>query len=115
MITAGSAGRDGFLYTLPFAPYPWKAKAETYLRDSRLDYTIIAPGGLGDEPAGQLGVRLTPRADYIVGQVTRADVAEVMIASLMDDSTIGKTITIINDETLAPEAWRETLATLSKY
>lgn len=114
IITAGSAGRDGFLYSLPVAPYPWKAKAEAHLRESGLAYTIIAPGGLRDEPAGKIGVRLVPRAEYIVGPVNRADVAEVMVTSLMDDSTIGKTITIINDETLKPNAWRETLKTLPK-
>lgn len=114
LITAGSAGRDGFLYSLPIAPYPWKAKAEEHLRQSGLAYTIVAPGGLRDGPAGQIGVRLAPRAKYIVGPVNRADVAEVMVASLKDDSTIGKTITIINDEALEPDAWRETLKTLPK-
>lgn len=114
VVTAGSAGRDGFIYSLPFGPYVWKAKAEDHLRASGLAYTIIGPGGLRDEPAGQLGVRLAAREDYIVGQVNRADVAEVMVASLMDDSTIGKTITIINDESLKPDAWRETLNLLPK-
>lgn len=114
VVTAGSAGRDGFLYTLPFGPYPWKAKAEAYLQNSGLDYTIIAPGGLRDEPAGLIGVRLAPKGDYIVGPVNRADVAEVMVASLMDDRTIGTTMTIINDETLDPNAWRETLVAFPK-
>ncbi len=114
VITAGSAGRDGFLYTLPLAPYPWKAKAEAYLQNSGLDYTIIAPGGLRDEPAGLIGVRLAPKNDYIVGPVNRSDVAEVMVASLMDDRTIGTTMTIINDETLEPDAWRETLSKFPK-
>ncbi|MBT5240947.1 MAG: SDR family oxidoreductase [Rhodospirillaceae bacterium] len=111
LMSGGSAGRDGFLYTLPIAPYPWKAKAESHLRESGLDYTIVAPGGLRDEPAGRYGVRLTTRPNYLVGQINRADVAEVMVASLMDGSTIGKTFTLINDDTLVPDAWRTELAT----
>lgn len=114
LMSAGSAGRDGFLYSLPFAPYPWKAKAEIHLQTSGLDYTVIAPGGLRDEPAGALGVRLAPKNDYIVGLINRADVAEVMVASLIDDSTIGTTITVINDDTIAPDAWREVLSSFSK-
>ncbi|NKB43048.1 MAG: NAD(P)H-binding protein [Alphaproteobacteria bacterium] len=110
VITAGSAGRDGFIYTLPFGPYPWKAKAETYLRESGLDYTIVGPGGLRDEPAGRYGVLLTPRSDYVPGPINRGDVAEVMVASLLDDSTIGKTITMVNDITLVPDAWRAELS-----
>lgn len=114
LMSGGSAGRDGFLYSLPIAPYPWKAKSEAHLRNSGLDYTVVAPGGLRDEPAGMFGVRMALRDDYIVGLINRADVAEVMVASLMDDSTIGTTITLINDDTLVPDAWRETLGSFPK-
>lgn len=114
VITAGSAGRDGFLYSLPFGPYVWKAKAEEHLRASGLDYTVIGPGGLRDELGGQTGIRLSTREDYVVGQINRADMAVVMVTCLEDDSTIGKTIAIVNDETLPVESWKTTLTALPR-
>lgn len=110
LMSGGSAGRDGFMHTLPIAPYPWKAKAEDYLRQSGLAYTVVAPGGLRDEPEGRYGVRLARRVDYVVGQINRGDVAEILVASLKDNRTIGKTITVINDETRVPDSWRAELS-----
>jgi uncharacterized protein YbjT (DUF2867 family) len=112
VITAGSAGRDGFLYSLPFGPYPWKARAEAYLRDSGLDYTIIAPGGLRDEAGGKTGIAAKPRDAYEVGTINRADVAAVVVASLEMDATIGRTITVINDADLPVSGWRDALQEL---
>jgi len=34
----------------------WKAKGEEHLRASGVPYTIIRPGGLTDDPAGQIGI-----------------------------------------------------------
>jgi len=106
LITAGSAGRGGFPYALPFAPYPWKARAEAYLRASGLDYTILGPGGLTDGPGDQQGVRVTCRADYRTGRVTRADLAALTVFCLGSPRTLGKTLALVNDATLAPGAWR---------
>jgi uncharacterized protein YbjT (DUF2867 family) len=105
VITGGSAGREGFLYELPFGPYPWKARAEAHLRASGLDYTIVAPGGLSDEPGGQLGIAVRPRVNYEVGQISREDVADFIIACMEMDQTIGKTLTIVSQPT--KNDWRE--------
>lgn len=112
MITAGSAGRADFPYSLRFAPYPWKALAEKHLQASGLPYTILAPGGLTDSPAGELGIRLVTRVAYRKGRVTRADVALVTVACLKEPATVGQTITLVNDSTVPPNAWR---ATLERY
>jgi len=114
MITAGSAGRDGFLYRLPFAPYPWKARAEAHLRASGLHYTIVAPGGLKDEPGGRVAIAIRARADYETGSISREDVAEVIVSCLENDETIGKTMTIINQPELAVNDWRAALTGLAK-
>lgn len=114
IITAGSAGRDGFLYSLPFGPYPWKARAEAHLRQSGLDYTIIAPGGLRDEPSGQTGILLTTRDSYEPASINRSDMAIVLVACMEDDTTVGKTITIINDASLPVDSWQSTLASFPK-
>ena len=112
LMSAGSAGREGFRYELSIAPYPWKAKAEQHLRDSGLDYTILAPGGLRDYPAGEKAVVLEARADYETGQISRADVAEVLLACIDNADCLGKTVTIVNSDEPATGAWRERLAEL---
>jgi len=106
LLSAGSAGRDGFPYSWSISPYPWKAKAEAYLRDSGLPYTIIAAGGLRDEPGGQKGIRLAARADYESGQVSRSDIARVLVACIDNEAARRKTITVVNDDSLSVDAWR---------
>lgn len=65
-----------------------KAAADTHLRGSGLDYTIVAPSSLTlDEPTGRIDVRAQDS-----GSVARADVAAVIAAVLADDRTIGHTI-----------------------
>mmetsp|Transcript_32552 Transcript_32552/g.36238 ORF Transcript_32552/g.36238 Transcript_32552/m.36238 type:complete len:355 (+) Transcript_32552:203-1267(+) len=67
----------------------WKRKAEKYLIESGLTYTIIHPGGLIDEEGG--------RRELVVGVddsqagtesrvIPRADVAELLVQSLEHDS-----------------------------
>lgn len=112
LMSAGSAGREGFRYELSIAPYPWKARSEQHLRDSGLRYTILAPGGLRDYPAGEKSVMLQPRTDYETGQISRADVAEVLLACIDNDHCIGKTITIVNSDDPATGDWRQRLAEL---
>jgi uncharacterized protein YbjT (DUF2867 family) len=112
LITAGSAGRRGLPYTLPLAPYPWKARAEAHLRASGLAWTILGPGGLNDNPAGQEGIRAVPRADYRVGWISRADLAAVTVACLAEPRTSGRTITLVNVADEPPDAWRGRLASL---
>jgi uncharacterized protein YbjT (DUF2867 family) len=101
LISAGSAGRDGFVYTLSFAPYPWKAKSENYLRASGLSYTILAAGGLRDNPAGELAIKLASRPDYVSGPISRGDLADVSVAAIRNQNALNKTITIVNEEDVA--------------
>lgn len=107
LLSAGSAGRDGFPYSWSISPYPWKAKAEAYLRKSGVPYTIIAAGGLTDDAGGQRGVRLAPRARYQSADISRADLAQVLAACVGEAAAIGKTITIVNDDLLVAGAWRK--------
>jgi uncharacterized protein YbjT (DUF2867 family) len=112
LITAGSAGRRGLPYTLPLAPYPWKARAEAWLRASGLAWTVLGPGGLDDKPPGQLGIRAVPRSDYRVGWISRGDLAAVTVACISEPATIGRTITLVNSPDEAPGAWRDCLTRL---
>jgi len=63
-----------------------KRDADTALRASGLDWTIIRPGRLTDDPATGL-IALGP--DVQRGDVTRADVARTLAAVLDDPRTIG--------------------------
>jgi hypothetical protein len=62
LLSAGSAGRDGFPYSWSISPYPWKAKSKASLRSSTVPYPIIAVDGVGDEPGrskrGPIGAAL---------------------------------------------------------
>jgi nucleoside-diphosphate-sugar epimerase len=64
-----------------------KAQADDALRASGLDWTIVRPGRLTDEP-GTGRVRLDSEA--FRGQVPRADVAEVLAALLADPRGVAK-------------------------
>jgi uncharacterized protein YbjT (DUF2867 family) len=78
-----------------------KTAAEDDLRSRDLDWTILRPGGLTDEP-GTGRVRLgssVPR-----GQVPRADVAAVIAALLDDPGTAGKILELVSGDAPITEA-----------
>ena len=74
-----------------------KEKAETYLIDSGLDYTIVRPGNLKSEPA--TGTGKLWEDPTVMGSINRADVAQLLLEALDDPATIGKTYGAV-DETL---------------
>jgi nucleoside-diphosphate-sugar epimerase len=80
-----------------------KSEADKYLVESGLDYTILRPGGLTDDP-GTGKVQLGERLEY--GSVTRDDVAAVIAECLVADNSIGKAFDVLNDGTPIPEAVR---------
>lgn len=80
--------------------YDAKSKADKYLEESGLDYTIIRPGRLTDDP-GTGKVSLDGGGS---GSVTRDDVALVLAESLRADNTIGKAFDLLGGETPVAEA-----------
>jgi uncharacterized protein YbjT (DUF2867 family) len=79
-----------------------KAEADRRLADSDLDWTIVRPGRLTDDPGTG---RVTVTTDMSVrGDVPRQDVARVLAASLGDPGTIGKTFVVIGGDTPVDEA-----------
>jgi uncharacterized protein YbjT (DUF2867 family) len=81
-----------------------KSKADQVLRASGLDYTIVRPGRLTDEPATGR-VEIAPIMSRS-GSITRADVAAVMAATLELENTVGKTFDLLAGETPIGEALR---------
>jgi len=73
----------------PFHAYAdAKAAADDHLRASALSWTVLGPSSLTlDDPTGRIDV--TSRESR---SVSRADVAAVVAATLVEDATIGRTI-----------------------
>lgn len=78
-----------------------KAAADAYVRDQDLDWTIVRPGRLTDDPGTGL-VRLGPDVDY--GEVPRADVAAVLLGVLDDPAIAGKQFNLVGGDTPVAKA-----------
>lgn len=76
--------------------------ADEALMRSSLDYTILRPGKLTDDP-GTGSVR-TSRPDVEKQFISRDDVAEAVVFCLQNDATIGKTIQLYQGDTLVEKA-----------
>jgi uncharacterized protein YbjT (DUF2867 family) len=69
-----------------------KKAADDDLRSRDLDWTVVRPGRLTDNPpTGRVQVGTLPR-----GEISRADVAAVLAAALDQDATIGKTFDLLD-------------------
>ena len=89
------------------APPVWRAyveakrDADAALRDSGLDWTILRPGRLTDDP-GTGRVSLGP--DVARGEIPRADVAEVVAAVLQDPATVGHQWNVVGGDAAVGDA-----------
>jgi uncharacterized protein YbjT (DUF2867 family) len=100
MVSAISAGRPGD-WSEPMRPYyEAKAEADRRLEESGLDYTIIRPGGLTEDP----GTGLVAVGTSLSGDIPRDDVAAVVLAVLETPGTIGKSFELVSGETPVDEA-----------
>lgn len=61
----------------------WKYMAENRLRLSGLTYCIVRPGSFTDQPGGNKAIMLEQDGD-VSGAISRADVAEICVKSLLD-------------------------------
>jgi putative NADH-flavin reductase len=93
--TGESKGHGGFLYDriiLPFVlknVYEDKDRQEEAIKQSDLDWVIVRPARLTDEPAkGEYRVFLG--GSYTAKKISRADVAAFMLAQLTDDTYVRK-------------------------
>lgn len=80
----------------------WKRKAEQYLIDSGIDYTIIRAGGLIDQPGshrvllvGKNDLLLSNPPNGIATTIPRADVAEMVIQSIQHPEARNKAFDVI--------------------
>jgi uncharacterized protein YbjT (DUF2867 family) len=76
--------------------YEAKAEADRRLEAGGLDYTIVRPGGLTDDPGTGL-VRVG--TDLEPGSIPRDDVAAVVLAVLEAPGSIGKAFDLVSGDT----------------
>jgi uncharacterized protein YbjT (DUF2867 family) len=81
-----------------------KADADAYLMASGLDYTVVRPGQLTDDPG--TGLVTASRELGHRGPVPRDDVAAVLAACLVTPATIGITFELFTGTTPIPDALR---------
>lgn len=84
----------------------WKLKGEEAVRATGINYTIVRPGALTNEPGGQRGVRIMqgdPREGE--GSISRADVAAVLVSAIGREDLYGKTFEIVGDNGSARIEW----------
>jgi uncharacterized protein YbjT (DUF2867 family) len=103
MVSAISAGRPDE-WSEPMRPYyEAKAEADRRLEESGLEYTIVRPGSLTDDPGTGL---VTVGTDLNYGEIPRDDVAAVLVAVLESSSSIGATFELVSGDTPLEEAVR---------
>ncbi|WP_227395357.1 SDR family oxidoreductase [Jeotgalibacillus aurantiacus] len=78
--------------------YEAKKNADQYLINSGLNYTIIRPGLLTNEK-GTGKIRAAEKLSDRQGEITREDVADVLVASLEHPNLNNRIVEILNDET----------------
>ena len=80
-----------------------KAEADRALAASGLDYTIVRPGRLTDDPGTG---RIRAGLEIGRGETSRDDVAATLLAVLDADNTIGKTFEVLRGDAPIEEAVR---------
>ena len=91
---AGSEAMQPYLFA--------KARADASLQESGLDYTIVRPGSLTDDPANGT-VEAAPSLGKR-GEISREDTALTIVATLKAQNTYGKTFEVISGGTPVEEA-----------
>ena len=101
IVSAISAGRPEE-WSEPMRPYyEAKAEADRRLEESGLDYTIVRPGSLTDDPGTG---RVTVGTGLAYGDIPRDDVAAVLLAVLLTPASIGKTFELLSGDTPVDDA-----------
>ena len=84
----------------------WKLKGEDALRATGINYTIVRPGALTNEPGGQRGVRIMqgdpPDGE---GSISRNDLAAVLVSAIGRADLFGKTFEVVGDSGSARIEW----------
>lgn len=89
----------------------WKKQTEAYLIGSKLNYTIVRPGGLNSEAIAPVVVS---KADTLFeGRIPRQLVAELCVAAIDDPNTFKQIIETVTDPAGAQKSYAELFAQLA--
>lgn len=83
----------------------WKLRGEDHLRASGVDYTVVRPGGLRDDPGGRLAVKFEQGDKPGRAFISREDVAAVCVASLHNKAARNRTFEVVNGEGRFERDW----------
>ena len=84
----------------------WKLKGEDAVRATGIDYTIVRPGDLTNEPGGRRGVRIM-QGDPVGGEgaVSRSDVAAILVSAIGRQDLYRKTFEVVGDHARPRIEW----------
>jgi len=116
LLTAiGTTDRESFANKLFKGALEWRYRGEQHLRASGVPYTVVRPAGLVNDAANAKGVRLWQGDDWrshTRKTISRADLAAVLVESLVEPGARNASFEIANDAGEPPGTWRAQLAGL---
>jgi len=90
----------------------WKKKAEDYLKDSGLAYTIVRPGGLKNEDNADKIV-MSAADTLFEGSIPRTKVAQVCVEALFNASARNKIVEIVAQPDAADKSLPDLFASVA--
>jgi len=107
IITSSSSGvEDHFLNLIFNNVLLWKAKAEKYLVKSGLEYVIVCPSVINDNPGSQKLIKIIQRNSFERGmEITREDLATIVVEASGNKDAKNKVFTVINDNARYSKLW----------
>jgi len=116
IITSSVSGKkDSFLNYIGGDVLIWKKRAEEALMASGLEYVIVGPTGMNDDPGGRGPIRMFPRDRYRSGMaITREDLATVVIAAAVLPEAANRTFSVANGTPPATAEWSRAFGSLPR-
>ncbi|XVF27348.1 hypothetical protein REPUB_Repub14bG0099700 [Reevesia pubescens] len=90
-----------------------KLQAEQYIRKSGINYTIIRPGGLRNEPPTG-NVVMEPEDTLYEGTISRDQVAEVSVESLIHPESSFKVVEIVSRADAPKRSYKDLFASIKQ-
>jgi uncharacterized protein YbjT (DUF2867 family) len=87
----------------------WKQQAESYLKTSGLNYTIVRPGGLKNDDNPN-PVIMSAADTLFDGSIPRQKVAQVCVESLTSPQSRNKVLEVVSSPTAVAKSWEELFA-----
>ena len=87
-----------------------KRRGEMLLRDSGLTYFIVRTAPLDDRPSASTKLAFTQGAAKVDGSVSRNDIAEVVVRSLLDPRACNVACTVSETAQAAPSAFKQDIS-----